>query len=265
MGGELKVTSTLGKGSVFWVDLDLAEVAYPTNIKKIVERHITGFVSDQKKILVVDDKCSNRSVLVNLLQPLGFEVLEATDGLDCLNKVLEFQPALIFMDLVMTVMDGFEATRRLRMLPNFKEVVVIAISASVFEFEQKQSLEVGCNDFLPKPFRVAELLEKLRIHLGLEWIYEDLETAQTQQKNVNVKTKNQNLQLIPPPAEEIAILLDLAMKGDLRSIAQRAAKLEGLDEQLLPFTNHLHQLAKEFKGKQIVDFIKQYSPVIGSK
>lgn len=264
MGGELKVTSTLGKGSVFWVDLDLAEVANPTNVKKIVERQISGFVSDKKKVLVVDDKYSNRSVLVNLLQPLGFEVLEATDGLDCLNKAPEFQPALIFMDLVMTVMDGFEATRRLRMLPNFKEVVVIAISASVFEFEQKQSLEVGCNDFLPKPFRVAELLEKLRIHLGLSWIYEDVETDQTQQKNVNVKTKNQNLQLIPPSAEEIAILLDLAMKGDLRSIAQRAAKLEGLDEQLLPFTNHLHQLAKEFKGKQIVDFIKQYSPVTDS-
>ncbi|MBD2213668.1 AAA family ATPase [Nostoc linckia FACHB-104] len=265
MGGELKVKSTLGKGSVFWLDLDLAEVDYPTNVKKIVERNITGFVSDKKKILVVDDKWSNRSVLVNLLQPLGFEVLEATDGLDCLNKALVFQPDLIFMDLVMTVMDGFEATRRLRMLPNFKDVIVIAISASVFDFEQKQSLEVGCNDFLPKPFRVAELLEKLRIYLGLEWIYEDMETDQTQQKDVNVKTKNQNLPLIPPPADEIAILLDLAMKGDLRSIAQRAAKLEELDEQFLPFANHLRQLAKEFKGKQIVDFIKQYYPLTDSK
>ncbi|MUG98325.1 AAA family ATPase [Scytonema sp. UIC 10036] len=265
MGGELKVKSTLGKGSVFWLDLDLPEVAYSMNVKKVVERNIIGFVGDRKKILVVDDKWANRSVLVNLLQPLGFEVLEATDGLDCLNKALEFKPDLIFMDLVMTVMDGFEATRRLRMLPNFKEVKVIAISASVFDFEQKQSLEVGCNDFLPKPLLVAELLEKLRIHLGLEWIYEEKENELKEQKDVNLEAKSQNLQLISPPVEEIAILLDLAMKGDLRSIDQKATQLEDLDEQLLPFATHLHKLAKEFKGKQIVDFIKQYSQFAGNK
>ncbi|OUL33783.1 serine/threonine protein kinase [Nostoc sp. T09] len=265
MGGELKVKSTLGKGSVFWLDLDLAEVAYPMNLKKVVERNIIGFAGDQKKILVVDDKWSNRSVLVNILQPLGFEVLEATDGLDCLDKAAVFKPDLIFMDLVMTVMDGFEATHRLRMLPNFKEVVVIAISASVFDFEQKQSLELGCNDFLPKPFRLTELLEKLRIHLGLEWIYEETDNDPKEQKDVNLKSKIQNLQLIPPPAEEIAILLDLAMKGDLRSIAQKATQLEEMDEQLLPFTTHLRKLAKEFKGRQIVDFIKQYSQFAENK
>ncbi|MDZ7958629.1 MAG: AAA family ATPase [Aulosira sp. DedQUE10] len=265
MGGEVKVKSTLGKGSVFWLDLDLAEVAYPINAKKVVERNIIGFVGDKKKILVVDDKWSNRSVLVNLLQPLGFEVLEVTDGLDCLDKAPEFKPDLIFMDLVMTVMDGFEATRRLRMLPNFKEVVVIAISASVFDFEQKQSLEVGCNDFLPKPFRLTELLEKLRIHLGLEWIYEETDNDQKEQKDVNLKSKIENLQLIPPPAEEIAILLDLAMKGDLRSIARKATQLEEMDEQLLPFITHLRQFVKEFKGRQIVDFIKQYSQLTENK
>jgi predicted ATPase/signal transduction histidine kinase/FixJ family two-component response regulator/tRNA A-37 threonylcarbamoyl transferase component Bud32 len=265
MGGELKVKSTLGKGSVFWLDLDLPEAFSPTNVKKFVERNIIGFVGDKKKILVVDDKWENRSVLVNLLQPLGFQVLEATDGLDCLNKAPEFKPDLIFMDLLMNVMDGFEATRRLKMLPDLKEVVVIAISASVFDFDKQQSREVGCNDFLPKPFRVTEFLEKLRFHLDLEWIYEETDNKPKEQKDVNLKAKIQNLKLIPPPAEEIAILFDLAMRGDLRSIAQRAAKLEELDKQLLPFANHLHQLAKEFKGKKIVDFIKQYSQLAGNK
>ncbi len=279
MGGELKVKSTLGKGSLFWLDLDLPEVVSPTNVKKVVEGNIISFIGDRKKILVVDDKWENRSVLVNLLQPLGFEVLEAEDGLDCLNKAPEFKPDLIFMDLLMNVMDGFEATRQLRMLPDLKKVVVIAISASVpdlkkvvviaisasvFDFNKNQSREVGCNDFLPKPFQVAELLEKLRVHLGLEWVYEKTGNELKAQKDVNLKAKIQNLKLIPPPAEEIAILLDLAMRGDLRSIAQRAAKLEELDEKLLPFSTHLRQLAKEFKGKQIVDFIKQYSHSTGS-
>ncbi|MBW4599638.1 MAG: AAA family ATPase [Calothrix sp. FI2-JRJ7] len=258
MGGEIKVKSTLGKGSVFWIDLDLHEVLSQISVKKFDERNIIGFVGDKKKILVVDDKWENRSVLVHLLEPLGFEVIEATDGLDCLNKATEFKPDVIFMDLVMSVMDGFEATRRLRMLPDLKKAVVIAISASVFDFDKKQSREVGCNDFLPKPFRVAELLEKLRVHLEFEWVYEEIKNDIKYPKDVKLKLQIPNQDLIPPPAEEMAILLDLAIRGNLRSIAQRTAFLEELDEKWSPFATHLRQLAKEFKCKQIVTFIKKY-------
>ncbi|MBD2772891.1 hybrid sensor histidine kinase/response regulator [Iningainema tapete] len=262
MGGELYVKSTVGKGSIFWLDLDLPEI-FPTEMKGIVQRNIIGFVGTQRKVLVVDDKSVNRSVLVNLLTPLGFEVLEAIDGLDGINKAREFNPDVIIMDLVMSVMDGFEATRRLRKLPELKDVVVIAVSASVFDFEQTQSREAGCNDFLPKPIREAELLEKLRVHLGLEWLYEDA-PSNKQLEDVNPKSAfcggslgtSQNPKLIAPPPEELSVLLDLAMKGDIRGIAQRAAKLEELDEQLIPFATHLRQLAKSFKGKQILDFIK---------
>jgi predicted ATPase/signal transduction histidine kinase/DNA-binding NarL/FixJ family response regulator/tRNA A-37 threonylcarbamoyl transferase component Bud32 len=257
MGGEIKVKSTLGKGSVFWLDLDLTEVL--STISKFDERNIIGFVGDPKKVLVVDDKWENRSVLVNLLEPLGFKVIEATDGLDCLNKASEFKPDVILMDLVMKVMDGFEATRRLRMLPEFKEVVIIAISASVFDFDKKQSLGVGCDDFLPKPFRFTELLEKIRVYLGLQWIYEEIETEPQDIENVKLQSKIQDKDLVPPPAEEISILLDLAMRGNLRAITQRMAQLEKLDEKFLPFATYLRQMAKEFKSKQIVDFIKKYS------
>ena len=258
MGGEIKVKSTLGKGSVFWVDLDLPEVVSAINIKKIDKYQITSFVGDKKKVLVVDDKWQNRSVLVNLLEPLGFEVIEATDGLDCLNKAQEFKPDVIFMDLVMGVMDGFEATRRLRMLPGVKQAVVIAISASVFDFEQKQSREVGCDDFIVKPFQVAELLEKLRVYLGLEWVYEEIKNERKDPNDIKVKSQILNKDLIAPPPEEMAILLDLAIRGNLRSIVQRAAKLEELDEKWSPFATHLCQLAKEFKCKQIVTFLKKY-------
>ncbi|BAZ15772.1 ATP-binding region ATPase domain protein [Calothrix sp. NIES-4071] len=259
MGGEIKVKSTLGKGSVFWVDLNLHEVLSPISVKKFDERKIISFVGDKKKVLVVDDKWENRSVLVNLLEPLGFEIIEATDGLDCLNKAPKFKPNVILMDLVMSVMDGFEATRRLKMLPDLKEAVVIAISASVFDLDKKQSLEVGCDDFLPKPLQVAELLEKLRVYLGLEWVYEEIKNYIKEPEDVKLKSQTPNKDLIAPPAEEIAILLDLAIRGNLRSIVQRAAFLEELDEKWAPFANHLRQLAKEFKCKQIVSFIKKYS------
>ncbi|MBW4450276.1 MAG: AAA family ATPase [Spirirestis rafaelensis WJT71-NPBG6] len=263
MGGELMVNSTLGKGSVFWLELDLPEVFQQTNVESVDQRQIIGFLGSKRKVLVVDDKWANRSVLVNLLQPLGFEVTEATDGLDGLNKAHEFKPDVIFMDLVMTVMDGFEATRRLRMLPDFKEVVVIAASASVFNFDQKQSREVGCDDFLPKPIREGELLEKLKIHLGLEWVYEEqgsrqeLSTSKSYGQSSAVPVGTQD-SFVAPPAEELAVLLDLAMRGDLRGITQRAIKLEELDERWVPFATHLRQLAKGFKGKQILEFLKQY-------
>ena len=259
MGGELKVKSTLGQGSIFWFDLDLQEVDDWDDAASDWVRNIIGFKGDKRKVLVIDDKWANRSVLVNLLEPLGFEVVEAVNGLDGLNKASDFKPDLIFMDLVMPVMDGFEATRRLRMSPDLADVVVIAISASVFDFNQQQSQDVGCDDFLPKPFREADLLEKLRVYLGLEWVYEEGTVAKATDSQGERKAVEDSI--VAPPAEEVAALLDLAMRGDLRGIAKRAASLEELDRQWVPFATHLRQLAKDFKGKQIREFLKQCKEV----
>jgi predicted ATPase/signal transduction histidine kinase/DNA-binding response OmpR family regulator/tRNA A-37 threonylcarbamoyl transferase component Bud32 len=267
MGGELKVKSTLGKGSVFWLDLDLPAVFQPILTEEVNARNITSFVGSKRKVLIVDDKWANRSVLVNLLEPLGFEVLEATNGLDGLNKALEFKPDVVLMDLVMNVMDGFEATRRLKMLPELQNMVVIAVSASVFDFDKQQSQEVGCDDFLPKPIKVAELLEKLRVHLGLEWIYEQQEMDQSgtagnsQLTNVGhlaSPTDYPDDSVVKLPTDELSVLLDLAMRGDLRGIAKRASHLEELDKNLVPFATHLRQLANGFKGKQILEFLKKF-------
>jgi predicted ATPase/signal transduction histidine kinase/DNA-binding NarL/FixJ family response regulator/tRNA A-37 threonylcarbamoyl transferase component Bud32 len=258
MGGELKVESTLGKGSVFWLDLDLPQVFQPTTIKDKEEGSIIAFVGSKRKVLVVDDKIVNRSVLINLLQPLGFDVREAVDGLDCLDIAREFQPDLIFMDLVMSVMDGFEATRRLRMLPDFQEAVVIALSASALELDKHQSQEFGFNDFILKPFRLSELLHKISLHLGLEWVYEAVKIDKQEQTDISTKSQIGNRELIIPPAAEVAILLDLARKGDLRSIIQQAEKLKELDQQWVGFANHVQQLAKSFKGKQLREFLKEH-------
>jgi signal transduction histidine kinase/FixJ family two-component response regulator len=255
MGGELKVNSTLGKGSIFWLDLDLPEVDQGANVANVTAQNIIGFKGSKRKILVVDDKWANRSVLVNLLEPLGFEVVEATDGLDALGKACELKPDCIFMDLVMPVMDGFESTRRLRMLPELTDVVVIAISASVFNFDQQQSREVGCDDFLPKPVREVELLEKLRVYLKLEWVYEE---ATATIGTDSSQCFSQGESMVAPSEEEIAVLLDLARRGDLRGIVAQTQRLEALDQQWVPFATHLHQLAKNFKGKQILQFLRQY-------
>lgn len=263
MGGTLQVKSTLGAGSTFWFDLDLLAVHPSADVAHAPKRTVIGVKGDKRKILVVDDKPTNRSILVNFLEPIGFEVLDAVDGQDGLNKAHEFQPDAILIDLVMPNLDGFEATRRLRSMPMLKDIIVIAVSASVFEFDQQQSVKVGCNDFLPKPIREEDLLQKLQEHLKLEWIYdneskpetpfEEIDTQETSRSSSSSASHNVSI----PPTEEIAIFWDLAMRGDLRGIAKRATQLEKSNQQWSPFATHLRQLAKEFKGRQILEFLKQ--------
>lgn len=263
MGGTLQVKSTLGVGSTFWFDLDLPVADAPIDTKNALRRTIIGVKGNKRKILVVDDKPTNRSILVNLLEPIGFDVLDAVDGQDGLDKAQVFQPDAILIDLVMPNLDGFEATRRLRLMSALKDVIVIAISASVFEFDQQQSIKVGCNDFLSKPIRESDLLQKLQEHLKLEWIYEnESETGEPfkdKNKQENSQTSSSaSLNFSIPPVEEVTILLDLAMRGDLRAIARRATQLEESNQQWSPFATHLRQLAKEFKGRQILEFLQQF-------
>ncbi|MEE8125771.1 MAG: ATP-binding protein, partial [Nitrospirales bacterium] len=147
MGGELGVTSTPDKGSTFWFTVSLPAVETSQVTALPVDKTIIGYKGERKRILVVDDKPTNRGIVMNLLEPLGFEVQEAANGHEALAKVAEPFPHLIIMDLIMPVMDGIEATRRIRQLPEGKEVPIIASSASVFEFNQQDSLKAGCNDF----------------------------------------------------------------------------------------------------------------------
>ena len=264
MGGTLQVKSTLGVGSTFWFDLDLPVADSSTGTAIALKRIVTGFEGDKRKILVVDDKPTNRSILVSFLEPLGFDVLDAVDGEDGLNKAESFRPDVILLDLVMPNLDGFEATRRLRSMPILKDTIVIAVSASVFEFDQQQSLKVGCNDFLAKPIREEDLLQKLQEHLKLEWIYENASAIGEPFKERELQENSQTTSsftpsdFLIPPAEEVAIFLDLAMRGDLRAIAKRATQLEESNQQWSPFATHLRQLAKGFKGRQILEFLKQF-------
>jgi PAS domain S-box-containing protein len=252
MGSEIKVRSTLGKGSVFWFDLDLPEISGWHEPNSSGDRRIVGFKGHKRKVLIVDDYAVNRSFLQDLLEPLGFEILEAVDGQDCLNKAAVFEPDLILMDLVMPGLDGLEATRRLRQLPQLKNMVAIALSANVFESTKQESLAAGCQDFLPKPVQAKQLLESLTVHLGVEWIYEDHEC------HIGVEPNRDRASVVPPPPSEIATLFKLVKMGDIVGILDQAEKLEKLDNKLKPFATQVRQLTKGFKLKQLQGIIQQY-------
>ncbi|MBW4564361.1 MAG: AAA family ATPase [Mojavia pulchra JT2-VF2] len=251
MGGEIQVKSTLGEGSIFFFDLELPEVDKSPDLVKEEKQNIIGFRGNKRIIIIADDRLENRSILVKMLAPLGFEVIEAVDGQDCLNKAEQLQPDCILMDLMMPTMSGFEATRRLRRSPNINNILVIGTSASVFDFDQQKSKEVGCNDFIPKPIRLPELLANLQKYLGLEWIYQD-----RVEKVFNSQSYSEEQNMVFPPFEEITALLNLAMKGDLKGIIEQASHLQASNVQYLPFTQELHQLAKGFQVKKIREFLK---------
>ena len=185
-------------------------------------------------------------------------LFRSTDGQDCLNKAKEFQPDCILIDLVMPVMDGFEAVRQIRKLPELRDAIAIGTSASVYEAEKLESLAAGCNAFLCKPIRVEELLDCLQVHLGLEWIYEELENRLADSEVPQDRSKTQSEEMIAPGPEDIAILFDLAMMGDLGGIQRQAEKLEKTDVKYVLFANHLNQLAKEFEEAKILDLVQKY-------
>jgi PAS domain S-box-containing protein len=261
MGSTIHVKSTLGKGSTFWLDLEFPSAKRYLDVAPFQsKRWLVGFVGNKRKVLIVDDNQVNRDLLCRMLARLGFEVAEAENGQECLYKAVEFLPDVILMDLLMPVMGGLEAARRVRELSKLKNVVLIALSASVFETTQQESILAGCDDFVPKPIEANQLLEQLRVHLGLEWIYE--ECAENPKRTSPILSDATDFpayaSLSPNASESIAMLVKLAAMGDIEGIFDESAKLENLDRNLVPFVNRLRQLAKGFGLKQIRNILKQY-------
>ncbi len=262
MGGELNVESIPNQGTIFYLDLDLPRVSHVLEIEEITEPNIIGFHGEARKVLVVDDQWQNRSIFVNLLLPLGFEVTEATDGANCINLAQEIQPDLILIDLVMPRMGGLAATRRLRQLPQFKDTIVLATSASVFSNQEKECLVAGCNGFIPQPIKAENLFAELQKHLGLEWIHEPNSSISGINDQIILDQTSalslESSEIVPPPPSEMATLYELAMMGDIKGISEEAQKLELLDPKLVPYAKKLHLLAKGFQEKQILEFVKKY-------
>jgi len=250
MGGKLNVKSTLGQGTTFWIDIDLpgvleAEMAF------VDKREIIG-VKGQPKILVIDDQKENRSFLTHLLTQLGFEMAEASGGMEGVEKALLFQPDAILMDLMMPQMDGFETTRLIRQSTIRKEVGIIGMSASAFKEYQEKSLAAGCNDFIAKPIKADEIMEKLREHLNLEWEYEEKLPVKED------KQTSKKLPIVAPPKKMAKMFYNLAMQGNVADIIDKAAQLEKTNEKLKAFAKELQRLANEFKIRKIRELIKPY-------
>ncbi len=175
MRGGITINSELGIGSVFTLVLPvtLAEASY--RLPRSPDRTVVGLAPNQPdyRLLVVEDRWESRHFLVKLLETIGFQVREAQNGAEAIAIWEEWQPHLIWMDMRMPIMDGYEATRQIKSNPAGQSTIIIALTASALEEEKAAVLSAGCEDFIRKPFQEGMILAKLTEYLGVLYIYQD--------------------------------------------------------------------------------------------
>lgn len=301
MGSQINVESVLGKGSRFWLDLELsAAKTWKSRSKPASQGKIVGINGKKPQILIVDDQWENRSIIINLLESIGCQCLEATNGQAGLEHLSQIKPDLIITDLAMPIMDGLEMVKIIRNSPQLQDIVIIVSSASVFASDRNKSMAAGANAFLPKPIQMEELLNLLQNYLELEWIYEQgipnenylnaLNSVSSGQNNLypiiatndgkelslstnssyaNYSPHNHTApeestsepELTTPSPEKLQELWELAMRGNLQGIEKVITQLEKSDPQLAPFVNQIRQLAGSFQVKQIKIFLQSFQEI----
>lgn len=255
MGGELVVESRHQQGSTFAVELTFPVIWERERVEHSAE-WIVGYEGRQRKILIVDDSANNRALFMDLLEPLGFELAEADNGRSAIAEAGLMKPDLIFMDLRMPEMDGFETVRRIRAQAardesRVENAKIVAASVNAYESEIEQSLAAGCDDFLAKPIEMDKLFQLLETHLQLTWIYREVRSLQE-----NSTGHSAELASLKIPQQEIDVLYDLAMKGELPRLKRYSFKLEELGDEYKPFAIRLRHLVEAFDEDKIMVLIK---------
>ncbi|MGD1699763.1 ATP-binding protein [Dapis sp. BLCC M229] len=263
MGSEIQVRSELGVGSTFTfeVDFPLAQ-EWQHKVMTNTEKQLIGYEGESQTLLVVDDKWENRSVIVGLLEPLKFNVIEAENGEDGLNKANQLQPNLIITDLMMPVMDGYTFVKQIRESEILKATPVIVSSASVSSMDKQESLDAGGDSFLEKPVAADELFKLLQEHLQITWKYESILTpdATESRHHQNIsksKTETTNTDMVLPPLADLENLFQLAQQGRLKKLVAAAQTLEQKNQDYATFVDRIVQQAKDFEIKKITIFIQE--------
>ena len=262
MGGDMVATSQLGRGSCFQFDVQV-RIAPPdvadTWVTRPVRR-VIGIESAQPtyRLLVAEDSETNRELLTKLLAPIGFEVRETGNGLEAIEAWKRWEPHLIWMDMRMPVMDGYEATRRIKATPDGQATIIIALTASAFEEDREKILATGCDDFMRKPFREDELFDLLAKHLGVRYIYEEVAPPLLPEAFGHPARQEGDTELAERlavlPVEWVTDLQRAVVLGDLRLMLQLADQIREQDPDL---AEALAASIHEFEHERILMLIEE--------
>lgn len=175
MGGCIELESTVGQSSLFRVELPVELADAGEVFAQSIERHleIAGLAPGQPvyRILIAEDQIENQVLLKRLMEQIGLEVKIADNGEQCIALFQQWQPHLIWMDWRMPVMNGEEATRRIRGLPGGDSVKIVAVTASAFSEQKQEMLDAGMDDFVSKPYHFDEIYQCMARVLGIKYRY----------------------------------------------------------------------------------------------
>jgi CheY-like chemotaxis protein len=260
MDGSIQAHSSLGEGSVFAfnIQVELVDLPVPENvsfkqIKQIKQiRQIKQLAPGQAnyRIAVVDDQETNRLVLVRLLESVGFKPRTATNGQEAIALWQSWQPDLIWMDMRMPVIDGYQATKQIKHQSNAKRTVIIAITASAFEEQREKILDAGCDDFVAKPFTEQVIFTKLTQHLGVKFSYQRESNQQKlQSTNNNAKSlSSQDLANLSPTL--VNDLNQAAIAVDAEQITQLLAQIPQTQQHI---AQGISQMLDEYNFDGIIN------------
>ncbi len=261
MGGEIRVESDVGRGTTatFHIHVGLADAS--DRDSETPGRHVIALEPNQPRyrLLIVDDNADNRRLLIDVLHPFDFDLREAENGQAALAIWDAWQPHLVWMDLKMPVMDGYEATKHMRNAEagmrneasgmrdsqsSRPHCTIIAVTAVSFAEEQRAALAVGCDDFVRKPFREADIFDILHRHLGLQFVYAEEPNAdgRTQTADGSEVLTPDALAALP---EEWRAALQVA--AEKISVTETNAVLDRIRERDEPLADALAGLVKTYR------------------
>jgi len=252
MGGRIGVESSLGKGALFWVDLPVAVTkGLQAQSAQATTPDVEGLAPNQPawRILVAEDNVENRLLLVSQLHAVGFDVREAENGQEAVALFEQWQPHLIWMDIRMPVMDGYEATRRIRALPGGDAVKIVALTASAFREQRRKILDAGCNEVVHKPCRAHEIFETMATLIGAQYVYQ---------------SRPEEHAAVPPAFKEEMRAAAASLPEAVRSELIEAAQLGDCDRFMSqlkstpprsPALLALKALAEAFQFDQVLDVL----------
>jgi signal transduction histidine kinase/ligand-binding sensor domain-containing protein/CheY-like chemotaxis protein len=255
MEGRIDLTSKPGKGSLFTVTVpvELAE-ADARDHEAIREKEVVGLKPGQipKRILVAEDNADNRTLLSSMLEQVGFEVREVTNGETAVEAFTSWSPHLICMDMRMPVMDGYTATRAIRQLAGGQQVKILAVTASVFEEQRDEIMATDCDEFVRKPVHESEIFEAIARQLGVEYRYAD--TLQPPVAEIGPELTEDMLSELPP--ELIAELRHAALVLDRAALA---GLIERIEVHAPDTAKALQKLVDDFQLERIRELLVKES------